>query len=391
MDQLGIGVIGCGAWGRNHVRTFASLDGCIVRRAADPLEERLGFIKRRFASVAATRDPAEVIHADDVNAVVIATPTATHYSLTKEALEAGNHVLCEKPLALRTGEAEDLTVLAESKGLTLLVGHVFMYNPGIVYLKEQIDGGVLGRIHYMDSVRTNLGPIRDDVGAIYDLASHDISIFNFLLGGEPTKVAAQCGYYTQPGREDMAYLTLEYPSKTISHAHVSWLNPRKVRQLTVVGDKKMAVWDDMVPLETIRLYDKGFHEPPHYDSFGQFQISVRDADVTIPKVEMFEPLRKEAEHFVTCVRERRRPLSDGHNGVAVVRVLEAAMESLRQDGRSVAINPDGPRLGHERVLPRLDRHAPGKSGRHGQPERSARDKKRADVFMGAPPALRDDD
>ena len=341
MDYLGIGVIGCGAWGRNHVRTFNSVDGCIVRRAADPSEKGLEFIHRGFASVKTTTDAEEVIHSDDVNAVVIATPTATHYALAKQALEAGKHVLCEKPLTLRSREAQELTDLAEARGLTLLIGHVFLYNPGIIYLKEQIDAGVLGSIHYMDAVRTNLGPIREDVGAIYDLASHEISTFNFLLGDEPTKVAAQCGYYVQPGREDMAYLTLEYPNKTLSHAHVSWLNPRKVRQLTVVGDKKMAVWDDMTPLETIRLYDKGFHEPPHYDTFGQFQISLREADVTIPKVQMFEPLRRQAEHFVTCIREKKPPLSDGRHAVSVVRVLEAAMESLRDRGRSVSIEGDG--------------------------------------------------
>ncbi len=341
MQHLRIGIIGCGEWGKNHIRTFASMDGCIVSHAADLSEEKLQAVKQRYSWLRTTTEPTEVIQADDVDAIVIATTTQTHYSLAKQALEAGKHVLCEKPLTLLSRESKELNELADAKGLTLMVGHVFMFNPGIMYLKEQIQKGVLGRIFYLDSVRTNLGPIRQDVGAIYDLASHDISIFNFLLDQEPVQVSAMGSSYIQPDREDMAYLTLEYPNMTLSHAHVSWLNPRKVRQLTVVGDKKMIVWDDIMPLETIRIYDKGLHEPPDYDTFGQFQISLRDADVTIPKVPMFEPLRKQAEHFVNCVHLKERPLSDGRNGLSVVRILEAAMYSLRDHGRPFRITPNG--------------------------------------------------
>ena len=252
-------------------------------------------------------------------------------------------MLCEKPLTLRTRESEELIELAEAKGLTLMVGHVFMFNPGILYMKEQIVSGSLGRIYYMDAVRTNLGPIRQDVGAIFDLASHDVSIFNFLLDAEPREVSAQGGCYLHPDREDMAFLTLEYPNNTLCHSHVSWLNPRKVRQLTVVGEQKMAVWDDMSPLEPIRVYDKGLEEPPYYDNFGQFQMILRDADITIPKVNMFEPLHRQDEHFVTCIRERRRPLPDGRSGLTVVRALEKAVASLRQQGRSLPIEDDSQR------------------------------------------------
>jgi len=340
--EVEIGVVGCGEWGRNHVRVFGSIEGCTVRLAADPSEERLQFINRRFPEVTTTTGSDDVINAKDLNAVVIATPTGTHYSVAKQALEAGKHVLCEKPLTLASGEAEELCELSESMGLTLMVGHVFLYNPGILYLKELIDKGALGSVCYMDSVRTNLGPIRQDVGAIYDLASHDISTFNFLLDDEPTQVSAQCGYYVQPDCEDMAYLTMEYPNKVLGHAHVSWLSPRKVRHLTVVGDKKMAVWDDTNPSEVVRVYDKGLLEPAYYDTFGQFQISLRDADVTIPKVQMFEPLLRQANHFVTCVQQKTQPLSDGHHGLSVVRVLEAAMESLRDQGRYAQIKREPP-------------------------------------------------
>jgi len=338
MKELGIGVIGCGQWGPNHIRTLHSLDGVFVRCAADLSDERRQMVSRQYPWVETTDDMDRVINDDDVDAVVVATPIRTHHSIVKKALNAGKHVLCEKPLTLRSCDCEELAELAEVKGLTLMVGHVFMFNPGIVHLKEEIENGSLGRIYYLDAVRTNLGPIRQDVGATFDLASHDISIFNYLLDAEPIEVSAHGGYYIQPDREDMAFITFEYPDKTLCHVHVSWLNPRKVRQLTVVGDKKMAVWDDMKPLEMIRLYDKGLDGSPGYDTFGQFQMILRDADITIPRVNMYEPLLKQAEHFIDCLRAGRTPLADGRNGLATVRALEAAVESLRHHGRPVPID-----------------------------------------------------
>ena len=338
MQELGIGVIGCGQWGPNHIRTLHSIEGCSVRCAADLSEARRQALARQFPWVTTTADAQEVINDDGVDAVVVATPTHTHYELAKQVLEAGKHVLCEKPLTRRSCEAQELVELAETKTVTLMVGHVFVFNPGIIYLKQEIERGSLGRIYYVDAVRTKLGPIRQHVGATFDLASHDISIFNYLLDSEPSEVSAHGGYYIQPDREDMAFMTFEYPDGVLCHVHVSWLNPRKVRQITVVGDKKMAVWDDMTPSEIVRLYDKGVQEPPHYDTFGQFQMSLRDADITIPRVNMFEPLMKQAEHFVSCVREGTRPVSDGRSGLSAVRALEAAVESLQHRGRPVTIN-----------------------------------------------------
>ncbi len=334
---LGIGVVGCGRWGPNHIRTFHSVAGCEVRWAADLSEERRLAVQRQFPGVRMTSNVSELVEAEDVDAVVIATPTCSHHALGKQALAAGKHVLCEKPLTVEVDESLELLDLAKTNGLTLMVGHIFMYNPGVIYLKRKIDEGVLGRVFYMDAVRTNLGPIRQDVGAVYDLASHDVSIFNFLLGAEPCQVSAVGGSYIQRDHEDMAFLTLGYPSGAMCHVHVSWLNPRKVRQLTVVGNKKMAVWDDMQPLESIRLYDKGLEERPSYDTFGQFQMILRDADITIPRIEMFEPMRRQAEHFVDCIRDGRQPLSDGRNGLSVVRALNAALESMQHQGRPVSI------------------------------------------------------
>jgi predicted dehydrogenase len=336
-DLLRIGVVGCGEWGPNHIRNFRAIEGCVVPRCADISPERRDAMMHVYPRIDVAADPQAVIAAADIDAVVVSTPTRMHYELAKAALKAGKHVLCEKPLTVLSAESAELIDLAERAGRILMVGHVFMFNPGVLYLKEQIINGALGRMYYLDAVRTNLGPIRTGIGAIHDLASHDISIFNFLLGAEPLTVSACGGHYTRSEHEDVGFLTLDYPDRTICHAHVSWLNPRKVRQLTVVADRKMAVWDDMQPMEPVRLYDKGVQESPYYDSFGQFQLMLRDADITIPKIRMFEPLARQAQHFVECVRTGRRPISDGRNGLAVVRALEAARESLRQHGRAIAV------------------------------------------------------
>jgi predicted dehydrogenase len=240
-----VGVIGFGQWGPNHVRNFSMMENCEVARVCDASEARLKAAQKLFRGVQVTKDAAAIIGATDLDAVIVATPTGTHHALVKAALEAGKDVLCEKPLARTSAECRELMELAAAKGRILMVGHVFLYNSGVLHLKVDLDRGELGRIYYMDAVRTNLGPVRSDVGAIFDLASHDISIFNFLLGTLPVEVSATGNSVLQKGVEDVGFLTLYYPSGIVCHAHASWLNPRKVRQLTVVGDHKMAVWDDM--------------------------------------------------------------------------------------------------------------------------------------------------
>jgi predicted dehydrogenase len=245
-------------------------------------------------------------------------------------------VLCEKPLALNSAEARTLCAIAKKKRRVLMVGHVFLYNPGTLHLKRAIDRGALGRIYYMDAVRTNLGPVRSDVGVIYDLASHDISIFNFLLGARPQSVSAIGGAFLRKGFEDIGFLTLAYPGSVICHVHTSWLNPRKVRQLTVVGASKMAVWDDMNILEPVRYYDKGVI-PDNYSSFGEFHMILRDGAITTPKLKLFEPLLRQDQEFVDCLRSRRTPAASGEFGADIVRVLEAARDSLARGGRTTPI------------------------------------------------------
>lgn len=333
-----VGVIGFGQWGPNHVRNFRAIDGCDVARVCDASAGRLALARKQFRDVETTTDPAAVTRATDVDAVIIATPVQSHVALAQQALEAGKDVLCEKPLAATVAECRALADLAATHGRILMVGHVFLYNPAVQHLKVDLDRGELGRVYYMDATRTNLGPVRRDVGAIHDLASHDVSIFNHLLESAPVEVSAAGGFFLQEKIEDIGFLTLTYPRGVICHVHTSWLNPRKVRQLTIVGDHKMAVWDDMNNLEPIRYYDKGV-TADHYSSFGEFQMILRDGAITIPKVRLAEPLMKQDQDFVDCIRSRRPPAADARFGLEVVRVLEAARESLAQGGRAVKLPP----------------------------------------------------
>ena len=339
-SSIRIGIVGFGAWGPNHARNLAAQEGCRIVQIADISETRLTQARKQYPDVDVTSEAETVIEGSGNDAVVIATPLGSHHNLVRRALLAGKHVLCEKPLTRTSEEAKELIQLAASRGLILMVGHVFMFNPGALFLKEEIDRGELGRIYYLDLVRTNLGPIRQDVGAIYDLASHDVSICNFLLETQPSEVACNAAYYLQRDREDVAFLTLYYPNQVVANIHVSWLDPRKVRQVTVVGNSKMALWDDINTTEPLRLYDKGVAAERAYSTFGEFHMVLRDGNIVIPKVRMFEPLTRQASHFVSCVREKRPPICDGPNGLAVVRVLEAALESLKNGGRITAVPHD---------------------------------------------------
>jgi predicted dehydrogenase len=331
-----IGVIGLGQWGPNHVRSLRMVEGCTVARICDKSEKRLALARRLFPGVETTGDPMAVTRAPDIDAVVVATPVQTHFRLVGQALASGKDVLCEKPFTLRSSESRELCNAARKNRRILLVGHVFVYNPGTLHLKQAIDRGELGRIYYMDAVRTNLGPVRSDVGVVFDLASHDISIFNFLLGSRPQSVSAVGGAFLQRGIEDIAFLTLTYPGGVICHVHTSWLNPRKVRQLTIVGDRKMAVWDDMNTLEPIRYYDKGV-EHKNYSSFGEFHMILRDGAISIPKLKLFEPLLRQNQEFVDCIRSRRAPLAGARFGGDIVFTLEAARDSVRHGGRTIRI------------------------------------------------------
>lgn len=340
-SRLGIGVIGCGHWGPNHVRVFEELDRTRVVACADLSAARLDRIRARFPNVQTTSNYVELLADERIGAVVIATPTATHAAIVRAALRAGKHILVEKPLCTNTMEAAELNRIAREENRILMVGHVFLFNGGILKLKELIDRGELGRIHYLDAVRTNLGPVRGDVNALYDLGTHDISIFNHLLGTTPVAVSAHGSRISQTGIEDVCFATLQYPKGVLAHLHVSWLNPRKVRTLTAVGSSKMAHWDDIDPQDTLRVYDKGLDEPPFYNSFGEFQYLLRSADVSVPAIQRTEPLVKQAQTFAGWVLDGTPLGPDADAGAAVVSVLEAAMRSMRNGGAMTPVELNG--------------------------------------------------
>ncbi|MBI1850949.1 MAG: Gfo/Idh/MocA family oxidoreductase [Planctomycetes bacterium] len=332
-----VGVIGCGEWGPNHIRNFNSIPGCRVRTCVDLREERRQAVSRLFRGLKTSGDVRAVLDDPKIHGVVVATPTATHFDIVRDALLAGKDVLCEKPLAPTADECAVLVDLAEERSRILMVGHVFLYNPGIRRLRESLLHDDCGRIYYVHAERTNLGPFRRDVSAVFDLASHDVSILLFLLAAMPTEVSARGECYLQPNVQDVAFLSIAFPNAVLANVHVSWLDPKKVRRLTVVGDRKMIAWDDLDATGPIRIYDKGVVRSSSYRDYGEFQLLAREGDVTIPRVAGAEPLKLQSEQFLRCVRERVLPESDGRFALNVVRVLEAAQRSIAQGGAPSAV------------------------------------------------------
>lgn len=335
-SMIHIGVIGCGQWGPNHIRNFGHLAGSRTLMCADLSEKRLKAMKETFRNIHPTTNYREILEHPQIHGVVIATPTATHFKFVKEALLAGKDVLCEKPLCTTEEEAQELIDLAEKKKRILMVGHVFLYNAGIRRLYDLVKDGSFGSLYYLHSERTNLGPFRTDVSSVWDLAPHDIAIFNYLLGGLPMEVSARGGRYLQKKLEDVAFISLIYPKGVLVNIHVSWLDPRKVRQITVVGEKQMVIYDDLDNVGPIKIYDRSVI-PQFYESFGEFNLLVKEGSITIPKIDMSEPLKTQDAHFLECIRTRKQPLSDGENGLEVIRVLTAITESLKKNGAPVRI------------------------------------------------------
>ncbi|MCM8775512.1 MAG: Gfo/Idh/MocA family oxidoreductase [Candidatus Omnitrophica bacterium] len=335
--MINLGVIGCGQWGPNHIRNFTNLANCRVLACADLNDKRLKSMKVLFRTIHPTKDYLEIIRHPKIDAVVVATPSSTHYRIVKECLTAGKDVLCEKPLCLKKSEAKELIDLAGSLKKILMVGHVFLFNAGIRKLNELIRSGECGRIYYLHAKRTNLGPFRTDVNAVWDLASHDISICNYLLNAMPVDVSARGGKYLQAGIEDVAFVCLKYPMGILANIHVSWLDPKKVRQLTVVGDKQMIHWDDLDNVGPIKCYDRKVEPHYYYETFGEFYLLAKEGNITIPKLNLHEPLKAQAVHFLECVQSRKEPTSDGKTGLDVIRVIDAIQKSLAHEGTPVPI------------------------------------------------------
>jgi predicted dehydrogenase len=293
--------------------------------------DRLNHIKELYPAIHVTDDYGELL-GSDVEAVAVATPIPTHHRLAKEALMAGKHVLVEKPLTANSEEARDLVETADQLGLSLMVGHTFEYNPAVEYLRKLVASGELGRIYYLNATRVNLGIFQPDINVVWDLAPHDVSILMFILGMPPTNVSARGGAYVRPKVHDVAYLTLHFPNDVMADVRVSWLDPCKIRRITVIGSKKMVVYDDVEPSEKIKIYDKGVDVPPYSDTLEEFHLSYRYGDITTPAISGVEPLRVECQHFLHCIRTGERPRSDGRDGLEVVRILEAATRSLLNGG-----------------------------------------------------------
>ena len=333
-----VGVIGCGYWGPNLIRNFSNLKTCRVIACTDLLEERLNHMKQLYPGLRTTTNFREVVNDPEIDAVVIATPVSSHYGIAREALDAGKHVFVEKPLAQSLDEGRKLLELAQKKDRTLMVGHTFVFTAAVNKIKDVIWSGELGDIYYISSSRVNLGIFQDDINVVWDLAPHDISIMNYILNSRPVSIAAMGQSYIRPGIEDVAFLLLKYPQSTLANIHVSWLNPNKIRSTTVVGSKKMLVYDDVSSLEKIRIYDKGVTVTPHYDTFGEFQLSYRYGDISIPRLDDAEPLKIECQHFVDCIEKGATPRSGGKHGFEVLLALDAANRSMRGRGAEVTID-----------------------------------------------------
>jgi predicted dehydrogenase len=331
-----VGVIGCGYWGPQLIRNFSEMPEAALAGVADSSPDRLQYVRQRYPGVPVYQDYRELLETD-VDAVVIATPIETHFALAREALRAGKHVLVEKPLALSVADAASLIGIARVMDRTLMSGHTFLYNPAVVELRRLVQSGELGRIFYVDAARLSLGLFQRHVNVIWDLAPHDISILLYVLGTSPVAVSARGSSCVRSTVHDVAYVEVQFEGGISAQLHVSWLDPAKVRRITVVGDRKMAVYNDVSLAEKIRIYDKGV-EPPPTDNFGEFQLSYRNGQITIPYVPWQEPLRTECEHFVECIQSGTTPLTDGYQGLAVVAVLEAANQSLVNGGLRVPVH-----------------------------------------------------
>jgi predicted dehydrogenase len=338
---VGIAVVGCGYWGMNYVRIFSELVDSRVVAVCDQSPERLKEVSRRFPGVYLTTQVDDAASHPGVDAVVVCTEATTHFNVTSRMLLAGKHVLVEKPLTTIAAEAEKLIDLAESNSAILMVGHTFVFNSGVRKVKEQMQKGD-GRVYYLYARRTNLGPIRRDVNALWDLAPHDIAIFNYLLDSTPRWVSAVGGKVLRNCRDDVGFISLGYPDNVLAHVHVSWADPDKAREVVVVKSDKRIVFNDLNGIEQVRVFEKGVspveQEPLNY---GEFRFEIRDGDIISPHIEPVEPLKHQCRHFLDCVRTGKRPISSGAEGRDVVRVLEAVSRSIESKGLQVEVQGKG--------------------------------------------------
>jgi predicted dehydrogenase len=339
--MIRVGVIGYGYWGPNIVRNFHKQDGSRVVRICDRSPESLRRAAKAHQDVEVTSDPNEILRAKDIDAVAVVTPVWTHYELAKAALQNGKHVFVEKPFTSTSEQAMDLVDLADQKGLTIMVDHTFLFTGAVRKIRQLIDEGVLGQLYYYDSTRVNLGLLQHDVNVVWDLAPHDLSIMDYLIAKEPDAVVAT-GQNHVNGHEDVAYMTVYYPGKTIAHVNVNWLSPVKVRTTLIGGEKKMLVWNDLEADEKIKVYDKGVALTGSANVYNLL-VSYRSGDMWSPQVQPTEALSVELAYFNECVESGKQPINGGMAGLRVVQLLEAADLSLKRRGEFVRVESGAPK------------------------------------------------
>jgi predicted dehydrogenase len=335
--MINVAVAGCGYWGPNLVRNLSALAECKVKRVCDADKNRLAHMKKLYPAVETTCEFDDIISDDEIDAVAIATPVRFHFEMARKSLQAEKHTFLEKPMASSVAQCEELIGLAENQNLTLMVGHTFIYSQPIKKIKQIIHSGDLGEIQYISSRRLNLGLFQKDINVMWDLAPHDISIILYIMKEEPVSVNCQGKAHIAPGIEDVTNITLNFPNGGFATIHNSWLDPNKVREMTFVGTKKMLVYDDIEPMEKIKIYDKCVKTPPHYDTFAEFQYSYHYGDMYAPHIQQEEPLKVECQHFIDCINKRIKPESGGIEGLKVVQILEAASQSLKNGGGRVDV------------------------------------------------------
>jgi predicted dehydrogenase len=337
--MINIAVIGAGAWGKNHIRVFSEIPNIRLKYVCDQDPTKLVALQKTYPQAKMVEDLKPILQDPEVRGVVVTSSAVSHYSLSKDLMQADKDVLVEKPMALNTKDAEEMLKIAEMRKRILMVGHLLVYHPVVDRLKEMVVSGELGKIYYIYTQRVNLGVIRQDENALLSFAPHDLSVILYLLEEEPVMVTGYGESYIQKGIEDVAFLGLQFSDGKMASIHLSWLDPHKLRKITIVGSKKMVVFDDMETSEKLKIYDKGVKNLS-YDTYGEY-LSLRFGDITIPNIKMLEPLRAEAEHFIRSIETRKEPKTGGRDGLRVVKILMAAQESLKKKGFPVSLQGGG--------------------------------------------------
>ena len=364
-----IGVVGCGYWGPNLIRNLKQNPECHLKVLCDVSEQRLRHMIRLYPDLGTTTRFDELVNDPALDAVVIATPVRFHYEMAKACLEAGKHVFVEKPMARTAAEGEELVELAQKQQLVLMVGHTFLFSPAVRRMKEIIEAGDIGEIQYISARRLNLGLFQKDINVAWDLAPHDISIILHLLEEQPSTISCQGSSHVTRGIEDVTMMYLNFRKNRCAFVQNSWLDPKKVRQMTVVGSQRMIIYDDTEPLEKLKIYDARVEVPPHYDTFAEFTYSYHYGDAYIPYIKQDEPLKLECQHFLDCIHHGQIPITGGQLGLEVVRILEAASESLNQQGAAVRLSSLKGRVPVPAANGNGNGHAHGNGNGHGHAAR----------------------